>query len=96
VWKHAKSLLIESHKGHHVSYRRGGEPGVLQHLTSLKLRHHHKPMLNEFLQMVQSDDGRSPVLLYHDSGRKEGQHLQDFGISSLFHFSFFFFRRLML
>jgi hypothetical protein len=46
-------------------------------------------MLHEFLEMAPCDDGRSPVLLCHGSRRKGGQHLQDFGISSYFLFSFF-------
>jgi hypothetical protein len=90
VWRHAKPLLIESRKRHHVSYRRYGERGVLRHLTSLKLHRRHKPMLHEFLQMVQHNGGRSPVLLHRGSRGREGQRLQDPGIPSYYPFSLSF------
>jgi hypothetical protein len=46
-------------------------------------------MLHEFLQMAQHNGGRSPVLLYHGSSRREGHHLQDPGIFSYFPFPSF-------
>jgi hypothetical protein len=48
VRRHVEPLVIESRKGHHVSLNRCGERRVLQHLTGLKLRRRHKPMLHEF------------------------------------------------
>jgi hypothetical protein len=52
VWWHTKSLLIERHKGYHISFQRCGERRILQHMASLELGHRHKPMLHEFLQMA--------------------------------------------
>jgi hypothetical protein len=81
--------LVESHKGHHLSFRRHGEHRVHRHPIGLKLCHRHKPMFHEFLQVAQCNGGRSPVLLCHGSRRKEGPHLQDPGIASYFPFLFF-------
>jgi hypothetical protein len=86
MWWHAESPLIECHKRHHVSSHRQGERRVLCHPTSLKLRHHHKPMLHEFLLVAWHNGGRGPIPLRHVSRRKEGQYLRDPGIFFLFLF----------
>jgi hypothetical protein len=83
---HAKSLLIGRRKGHHISSCRHGEHRVLRHPTSLELYRRHKPMLNKFLQVARCNSGRGPILLHHDSRRKEGPHFQDASIFFLFLF----------
>jgi hypothetical protein len=83
---HTESTLIESRKGHHVSFRRRGERRGYRHLTGLELHHRHKPMLHGFLHVAWCNSGRGPVLLRHGSMRKEGQHLQDPSIAYYFPF----------
>jgi hypothetical protein len=83
---HAKSLLIGRRKGHHISSCRHGEHRVLRHPTSLELYRRHKPILNKFLQVARCNSGRGPILLHHDSRRKEGPHFQDASIFFLFLF----------
>jgi hypothetical protein len=86
MWRHIESPLIEHHKGHHVSFRRHRERKVHRNSTSLELYRHHKPMLHESLQVARHNRGRGPILFYHDSWRKEGQHLRDPGITCYFFF----------
>jgi hypothetical protein len=62
---------------------------VLRQPAGLELHRQQKLMLHEFLQMAQCNSGRSPVLLNHGSGKREGQHLQDPSISSYFLLLFF-------
>jgi hypothetical protein len=49
VWWRIKSLLIERHEGHHISFRRYGQHKVLRHMASRELRRRHKPMPVKFL-----------------------------------------------
>jgi hypothetical protein len=72
VRRHTEPPIIESCKGHDISFHRCGEHSVLQHPTGPKLHCRHKPMLHEFLQMAQRNGGRSLVLLLHGSRRRRG------------------------
>jgi hypothetical protein len=93
VRRHLEPSLVESRKGHHVSLRMSKERRVLRHPTGFELRHQHKLMFHEFLQVPQHNSRRSLVLLHHGSGRKKGQYIHDPVIPTS---NFFFFVSLSL